>query len=76
MNNEVYMCCVKQGEVLKVVTSIYMFTKEAPLPQPDEVLLCTPQTTNEEVLTGFFFSFFVFVCLFVLIMPCVQKPSL
>ncbi|XP_070197743.1 E3 ubiquitin-protein ligase rnf213-alpha-like isoform X2 [Littorina saxatilis] len=36
-------------EVLKTVTSIYMFTKDALLPQPDEVLLCTTQTTSEEV---------------------------
>ena len=58
----VWFHCVQLGEVLKTVTSLYLFTREAPLPQPDEVLLCTPHTTSEEVLSlSVGFSFLCFL---------------
>ncbi|KAK7459431.1 hypothetical protein BaRGS_00038999, partial [Batillaria attramentaria] len=44
------MLC-RKGEVLNAVTYMYMFpeSSDAPLPQPDEVLLCTENTTYEQV---------------------------
>ncbi|XP_077980164.1 E3 ubiquitin-protein ligase rnf213-alpha-like [Glandiceps talaboti] len=38
------------GEILRTVLSIYMYGSGGPLPSYDEVLLCTPQTTLEEVV--------------------------
>ncbi|XP_076466247.1 E3 ubiquitin-protein ligase rnf213-alpha-like [Babylonia areolata] len=40
-----------KNEVLNAVTYMYMFPEEdgSPLPQPDEVLLCTERTTFEQV---------------------------
>ena len=36
-------------DVLYTVTHLYSTTRRAPLPQADEVLLCTPKTTCEQV---------------------------
>ena len=46
------MCFCGVDEVLNAVTYMYMFPeeKDSLLPQPDEVLLCTEDTTFEEVL--------------------------
>lgn len=45
------------GEVLNVVTYAYTFQQaddQPPLPQPDEVLLCTEDTSVEEVTCSYF----------------------
>nr|KAG5700588.1 hypothetical protein BaRGS_015384 [Batillaria attramentaria] len=43
-------CLAKKAEVLSAVTYMYMFpeSSDTPLPQPDEVLLCTDKTTFEQ----------------------------
>ncbi|XP_077980162.1 E3 ubiquitin-protein ligase rnf213-alpha-like [Glandiceps talaboti] len=38
------------GEILSTILSIYMYDVNHPLPSYNEVLLCTPQTTLEEVI--------------------------
>ena len=37
------------GDVLATVLALYMHDKDRPLPSQKEVLICTPETTNEEV---------------------------
>ncbi|XP_060597648.1 E3 ubiquitin-protein ligase rnf213-alpha-like, partial [Ruditapes philippinarum] len=37
------------GDVLMTTLSIYMMDKDQPLPQSDEILMCTPNTTKDEV---------------------------
>lgn len=38
------------GDVLATVLALYMHDKEQPLPSHEEVLICTPKTTTEEVI--------------------------
>ncbi|XP_006820780.1 E3 ubiquitin-protein ligase rnf213-alpha-like, partial [Saccoglossus kowalevskii] len=40
----------RKDEILRDVLSIYMADKDKPLPSYDEVLICTPQTTLEQVV--------------------------
>ena len=44
-------------DVLATVLALYMHDKLKPLPNHGEVLICTPETTTEEVITslGIFF---------------------
>ena len=37
------------GDVLATVLALYMHDKHQPLPSHEEVLICTPETTTEEV---------------------------
>ena len=37
------------GDVLATVLALYMHDKDQPLPSQEEVLICTPETTTEEV---------------------------
>ena len=37
------------GDVLATVLALYMHDKHQPLPSHEEVLICTPETTAEEV---------------------------
>ena len=37
------------GDVLATVLALYMHDKDQPLPSQEEVLICTPETTIEEV---------------------------
>ena len=37
------------GDVLATVLALYMHDKDRPLPSQEEVLICTPETTTEEV---------------------------
>ncbi|XP_053390338.1 E3 ubiquitin-protein ligase rnf213-alpha-like, partial [Mercenaria mercenaria] len=37
------------GDVLLTTLSVYMMDKDQPLPQSDEILMCTSQTTKDEV---------------------------
>ena len=37
------------GDVLATVLALYMHEKDRPLPSQEEVLICTPETTTEEV---------------------------
>ena len=37
------------GDVLATVLALYMHDKDRPLPSQEEVLICTSETTNEEV---------------------------
>lgn len=37
-------------DVLATVLALYMHEKNQPLPIHEEVLICTPETTTEEVL--------------------------
>ena len=37
------------GDVLATVLALYMHDKQQPLPSHEEVLICTPETTTEEV---------------------------
>ena len=45
-----YWNLIFSENVLKTVLSLYMEDKTLPLPFLEEVLICTPQTTEEEVL--------------------------
>lgn len=38
------------AEVLNTTLSLYMNDKDQPLPQSDEVLVCTTNTTKDEVI--------------------------
>ncbi|XP_053396351.1 E3 ubiquitin-protein ligase RNF213-like isoform X8 [Mercenaria mercenaria] len=40
-----------KGDVLPTTLSVYMMDKDQPLPQSGEILMCTSQTTKDEVLT-------------------------
>ena len=40
-------CC--QGDVLMTTLSVYMMDRDQPLPQSDEILMCTSNTTKDEV---------------------------
>ena len=46
--NEFETCSVL-GDVLATVLALYMHDKDQPLPNQEEVLICTPETTTEEV---------------------------
>ena len=37
------------GDVLATVLALYMHDKDQPLPSQEEMLICTPETTTEEV---------------------------
>jgi len=37
-------------DVLATVLTLYMHDKKQPLPSHEEVLICTPETTTEEVI--------------------------
>ena len=37
------------GDVLVTVLALYMHDKQQPLPSQEEVVICTPETTTEEV---------------------------
>ena len=39
------------GDVLATVLALYMHDKNQPLPSHEEVLICTPETTTEEVIS-------------------------
>ena len=41
--------CSVLGEVLATVLALYMHDEDQPLPSREEVLICTPETTTEEV---------------------------
>ena len=45
-----YRNLIFSENVLKTVLSLYMEDKALPLPSLEEVLICTQQTTEEEVL--------------------------
>ena len=38
-------------DVLATVLALYMHDKKQPLPSHEEVLICTPETTTEEVIS-------------------------
>ena len=38
-------------DVLATVLALYMHDKKQPLPSNEEVLICTPETTTEEVIS-------------------------
>lgn len=38
-------------DILATVLALYMHDKQQPLPCHEEVLICTPDTTTEEVIT-------------------------
>ncbi|PFX17552.1 E3 ubiquitin-protein ligase RNF213, partial [Stylophora pistillata] len=40
---------VPKGEILATVLTLYMHDKQQPLPSHEEVLLCSPETTTEEI---------------------------
>ena len=40
-------------DILATVLALYMHDKKQPLPSHEEVLLCTPDTTTEEVKSTF-----------------------
>ena len=42
-----FNCC--QGDVLMTTVSVYMMDRDQPLPQSDEILMCTSNTTKDEV---------------------------
>ena len=37
------------ADVASIVLSVYMCSKDRPLPTSTEILVCTPQTTEEQV---------------------------
>ena len=41
--------CSVLGDVLATVLALYMHDEDQPLPSQEEVLICTPETTTEEV---------------------------
>lgn len=41
---------IPSGDVLATVLALYMHDKEQPLPRQEEVLICTHETTAEEVI--------------------------
>ena len=41
---------IPSGDVLATVLALYMHDKQQPLPRQEEVLICTPETTAEEVI--------------------------
>ena len=48
------MCLPDVDHILKATLCLYMENHyEHPLPTPEEVLVCTPSTTTEEVRTAF-----------------------
>lgn len=49
---QLMMCThIRLGDVLATVLALYMHDKQHPLPSHEEVLICTPETTTEEVIT-------------------------
>ena len=67
INSLSLICLLCVGEVLNLVTSLFMVTNSAPLPQPDEVLTCEHGTTFELVFIVFaveknLLSLFTLVC--------------
>ena len=46
--NEFETCSVL-GDVLATVLALYMHDKNQPLPSQEEVVICMPETTTEEV---------------------------
>ncbi len=45
------VCCLTLDSILRNTLSFYMEDNSFPLPTPEEVLVCNPNTTVEEVLT-------------------------
>ena len=41
--------CIPLGDVLATVLALYMHDKQQPLPSHEEVLICTSETSAEEV---------------------------
>ena len=50
-------------DVLATVLALYMHDKKQPLPSHEEVLICTPETTTEEVISYLGTVFFLCTCL-------------
>ena len=48
-NPNEFETCYVLGDVLATVLALYMHDKDQSLPSQEEVLICTPETTTEEV---------------------------
>ena len=51
-------------DILATVLGLYMHDKKQPLPSHEEVLLCTPDTTTEEVQYTFRKNFSQYIFIF------------
>ena len=51
-------------DILATVLALYMHDKKQPLPSHEEVLLCTPDTTTEEVQYTFRKNFSQYIFIF------------
>ena len=49
INRNGFETCSGLGDVLSTVLALYMHDEDRPLPSQEEVLICTPATTTEEV---------------------------
>ena len=42
--------CLLSVDLLKTVLSLYLHDRDKPLPQAEELLMCSPHTTMEQVI--------------------------